>query len=50
MVLSLTHRADNFMFRFDGFRGRVLAAWNTLSRPGLQLYNMPELAYHRDEP
>src|SRR5580658_7555961 len=31
MVLSLTHCADNFMFRFDGFRGRVLAAWNTLS-------------------
>src|SRR5271170_3388485 len=30
MVLSLTHRADNFMFRFDGFRGRVLAARNTL--------------------
>src|ERR1700730_10916191 len=31
VVLSLTHRADNFMFRFDGFRGGVLAAWNTLS-------------------
>src|SRR5208282_2121793 len=31
MVLSLTHRADNFMFRFDGFRGCVLAARNTLS-------------------
>ena len=31
MVLSLTHRADNFMFRFDGFRGGVLAARNALS-------------------
>src|SRR5271157_4038418 len=31
MVLSFTHRADNFMFRFDGLRGGVLAARNTLS-------------------
>ncbi|MGC2273532.1 MAG: hypothetical protein WA539_16250 [Candidatus Sulfotelmatobacter sp.] len=31
VVLSLTHRADNFMFRCDGFRGGVLAARNTLS-------------------
>ena len=28
MVLSLTHRADNFMFRLDGFRGGELAARN----------------------
>ena len=29
--VSVTHRADNFTFRFDGFRGGVLAARNTLS-------------------
>src|SRR5579862_5027805 len=31
MVLSLTHRADNFMFRLDGFRGGELTARNVLS-------------------
>jgi hypothetical protein len=30
MVLAPTHSADNFMFRFDGFRGGELTARNSL--------------------
>src|SRR5208282_6411462 len=30
MVLPLTHRADNFMFRLDGFGGRELTRRNAL--------------------
>src|SRR5258707_3138276 len=30
MVLSLTHRAENFVSRFDGFGGGELAARNAL--------------------
>jgi hypothetical protein len=30
MVLALTHPAENFMFRFDGFRGGELTARNSL--------------------
>ena len=30
LVLSLTHSAENFMFRFDGFGGRELTARNAL--------------------
>src|ERR1700684_1249899 len=33
MVLSLTHPADNFMFRLDSLGGGELAAWNVLGAP-----------------
>src|SRR3984893_584797 len=42
MVLSLTHRADNFMFRLDGFRsgevasGNAFGSLNDLKFPGSQ--------------
>jgi hypothetical protein len=42
MVLSLTHRADNFMFRLDGFRsgevttGNAFRSLNDLKFPGSQ--------------